>query len=480
MSSCRQQNFSVQQSPLVNTEIETDSMLGKYRLGRVLGGGAYGLVRVAFDTEEQEVVAMKMVQRGSEVTKTKYLKREVMNHRRLNHPHVVSMYKVLLSQKNLCMVMEFIDGEDLHSYVKRNGPLNESTARWFFQQQVLGLDYIHRMGVVNRDIKLENCLVCQPENMSKPILKLCDFGFSKMNGVHSSPKSRVGTLQYMAPEVVEAACIKQNNIYDGKAADVWSCGTMLYAMLFKKFPFFDSKIGKDKPNQNLNKQQIQEVVFKRIREASITIPESVSPECVDLLTRMLDRNPNTRITVPEIMKHPWFMHGLPEGFQNFNISTVEAQLSGEMKGTCEQEVVEIDALVAASAQLEVCDKKQRKGIQSTTSSMRQRSTNLADTKKLQKLVTLLAEQQETNRTGSGRSTSSGGHLMQPRVSSKGLPNNKSSHGSPTNTEDSAASAASAERAFRKRAASVKLPGFMRKKIFPSAALHIFQNNHNQH
>eukprot|EP01025_Chloroclados_australasicus_P039622 TRINITY_DN41113_c0_g1_i2.p2 TRINITY_DN41113_c0_g1~~TRINITY_DN41113_c0_g1_i2.p2 ORF type:complete len:450 (-),score=56.79 TRINITY_DN41113_c0_g1_i2:35-1207(-) len=343
--------MSEQSQNPVTTIYEGDGTVGHYKMGMNLGCGAYGKVVAAIDMQEQQPVAIKMVERANEVTKTKYLKREVLNQRRLSHPHVVGLQKVLLTQKHLCIVMEFVNGEDLHSYVKRNGPLGESCARWLFQQCILGIDYCHRMGVINRDIKLENCLIHQPQNMRQPILKLCDFGFSKDLEVHSGPKSRVGTLAYMAPEVILAACPENGQGYDGKPVDVWSAGVVLYAMLFRKMPFDVKKCRKNRKHvsDKENKDQTRRSLFQSILEGKVHIPDTLSSSCAILLKRMLHRDPRQRITLPEIMQHPWFCQDLPQGFQSFNELAVAEQAADEGDGTCEQSVEEIEALVKAAA-----------------------------------------------------------------------------------------------------------------------------------
>lgn len=104
---------------------------------------------------------------------TKYVEREIINHRCLVHPHIVQFKEVFLTPGHLGIAMEFASGGDMFEYVVRKNGLREDEARWFFQQLVVGLDYCHRMGVVNRDIKLENTLL---DSSPRPLVKICDFG----------------------------------------------------------------------------------------------------------------------------------------------------------------------------------------------------------------------------------------------------------------------------------------------------------------
>ena len=95
---------------------------------------------------------------------------------RLRHPHIISLKEVFLTEQHLVLVMEYAAGGDLFSYVQRRRRLGEDDARWFFQQLICAVDYCHKMGVANRDIKLENTLL---DGSPRPLVKLCDFGFSK-------------------------------------------------------------------------------------------------------------------------------------------------------------------------------------------------------------------------------------------------------------------------------------------------------------
>ena len=203
----------------------------------------------------------------------------------------------------LAIVMEYAAGGDMFQYVKARGGLDEADARWFFQQLIIGLDYCHRSGVVNRDIKLENTLL---DGGARPLLKICDFGYSK-NEKDSLPKSRVGTPGYTAPEVLSNA-----RSYDGRAADVWSSGVMLYVMLFCEYPF--ERAGDGDGGNKFAK------VLDRIRRVDYRFPASipVSAECKDLISKILVADPAARLTVDQIQSHPWYANGLPNGVRAMN------------------------------------------------------------------------------------------------------------------------------------------------------------------
>ncbi|KAK9163922.1 hypothetical protein Syun_004824 [Stephania yunnanensis] len=149
------------------------------------------------------------------------------------------------------------------------------------------------MQICHRDLKLENTLL---DGSPAPRLKICDFGYSKSSVLHSQPKSTVGTPAYIAPEVLS------RKEYDGKIADVWSCGVTLYVMLVGAYPFEDP----DDP-RNFKK------TIGRILSVHYSIPDyvRVSMECRHLLSRIFVANPEKRITIAEIKTHPWFFKNLP-------------------------------------------------------------------------------------------------------------------------------------------------------------------------
>lgn len=270
----------------------------KYEKIQDLNAGAFGFVQLCRNKQTSEQVAIKFIERGDRVNR--YVEAEVLNHRTLRHPHVIEFKEVLLTPEYLCIVMEYASGGNLFSYVQRAVRLKEPAARWFFQQLVIGLDYCHRRGVVNRDIKLENTLLQMVQGLPLPLLKICDFGYSKAHFM-SAPKSKVGTLAYMSPEV-----LSNKGQYDGKQADIWSCGVMLYVMLFGFYPF-------DSPTTQATQDGRIQAMIQRILHMQWSMPADVpiTPECRHLLTCLLEANPAKRLNMQQISQHPWFLQNLP-------------------------------------------------------------------------------------------------------------------------------------------------------------------------
>ncbi|XP_059641584.1 serine/threonine-protein kinase SAPK1 isoform X2 [Cornus florida] len=227
-------------------------------------------------------------------------------------------YMVLLTPTHLAIVMEYAAGGELFERICNAGRFSEDEARFFFQQLISGVSYCHSMQICHRDLKLENTLL---DGSSAPRLKICDFGYSKSSVLHSQPKSTVGTPAYIAPEVLS------RKEYDGKIADVWSCGVTLYVMLVGAYPFEDP----DDP-RNFRK------TINRILSVQYSIPDyvRVSMECRHLLSRIFVANPEKRVTIPEIKKHPWFLKNMPIEFMEGEEASLESTESDKPSQSIEE------------------------------------------------------------------------------------------------------------------------------------------------
>ncbi|KAJ3677886.1 hypothetical protein LUZ60_001689 [Juncus effusus] len=263
----------------------------KYEMVRDIGSGNFGVAKLMRNKETKELVAMKYIERGHRIDENVY--REIINHRSLRHPNIIRFKEVVLTPTHLAIVMEYAAGGELFERICDRGRFSEDEARYFFQQLISGVSYCHFMQICHRDLKLENVLL---DGSPAPRLKICDFGYSKSSILHSRPKSTVGTPAYIAPEVLS------RREYDGKLADVWSCGVTLYVMLVGAYPFED-------PNDPKN---IRKTIGK-VMQVDYKIPDFVhiSQDCKQLISRIFSANPSKRITIREIKSHPWFMKNLP-------------------------------------------------------------------------------------------------------------------------------------------------------------------------
>ncbi|XP_052192273.1 serine/threonine-protein kinase SRK2A [Diospyros lotus] len=265
--------------------------MDKYELVKDIGSGNFGVARLMRNRETKELVAMKYIERGHKIDEN--VAREIINHRSLLHPNIIRFKEVVLTPTHLAIVMEYAAGGELFERICNAGRFSEDEARYFFQQLISGVSYCHAMQICHRDLKLENTLL---DGSPAPRLKICDFGYSKSSLLHSRPKSTVGTPAYIAPEVLS------RREYDGKLADVWSCGVTLYVMLVGAYPFEDQE---DPKNFRKTIQRIMAVNYK--------IPDYVhiSQDCRHLLSRIFVPNPARRIPIRDIKIHPWFLKNLP-------------------------------------------------------------------------------------------------------------------------------------------------------------------------
>ncbi|GLT39974.1 hypothetical protein SLA2020_141380 [Shorea laevis] len=257
----------------------------KYELVKDIGSGNFGVARLMRNRETKELVAMKYIERGHKIDEN--VAREIINHRSLCHPNIIRFKEVVLTPTHLAIVMEYAAAGELFQRICNAGRFRED------EQLISGVSYCHTMQICHRDLKSENTLL---DGSPVPRLKICDFGYSKSSLLHSRPKSTGGTQAYIAPEVLS------RREYDGKLADVWSCGVTLYVMLVGAYPFEDQEDPK-----NFRK------TINRILAVQYKIPDYVhiSQDCRHLLSRIFVANPARRITIKEIRSHPWFLKNLP-------------------------------------------------------------------------------------------------------------------------------------------------------------------------
>ncbi|KAI8596873.1 kinase-like domain-containing protein [Dissophora ornata] len=257
--------------------------VGPYLLGRTLGKGSSGCVKLARHRKTNEQVAVKIISKASLANKAavhRGIEREIAIMKLINHPHVIRLYDVYETEKELFLVMEYVSGGELFEYLVNKGRLDEAEALRFFQQIIVGLAFCHKRKICHRDLKPENLLLDDRMNV-----KIADFGMASLQKTGRLLETSCGSPHYASPEVVTG--LK----YDGSSSDIWSCGIILYALLTGHLPFDDENIRQ---------------LLSKVKAGKFYMPTDISPGARDLISRMLTVNPKRRITMQGVMMHPWF------------------------------------------------------------------------------------------------------------------------------------------------------------------------------
>ncbi|KAG4969726.1 hypothetical protein JHK85_036147 [Glycine max] len=322
-----------------------DMFLRNYKLGKTLGIGSFGKVKIAEHVRTGHKVAIKILNRHKikNMEMEEKVRREIKILRLFMHHHIIRLYEVVETPTDIYVVMEYVKSGELFDYIVEKGRLQEDEARHFFQQIISGVEYCHRNMVVHRDLKPENLLLDSKFN-----IKIADFGLSNIMRDGHFLKTSCGSPNYAAPEVISG------KLYAGPEVDVWSCGVILYALLCGTLPFDDENIPNlfkkikkipdlmgwvqvpkdrllvigtlerksislDKEVGSIDCSDVDDFGFTHCLSLQslmlpggiYTLPSHLSPGARDLIPRMLVVDPMKRMTIPEIRQHPWFQVHLP-------------------------------------------------------------------------------------------------------------------------------------------------------------------------
>ncbi|KAI0071312.1 Pkinase-domain-containing protein [Panus rudis PR-1116 ss-1] len=256
-------------------------VVGNYTLGKVIGEGAYGKVRMGVHRLTGTRVAIKQIPKEMSAALT----REIHHHRQLHHPHVTQLYEVIATENNIWLVTELCSGGELFDYLAEKGRLGEEEVRVLFGQLCLAVAYVHGKGIVHRDLKLENVLLDE-----RCRVKLGDFGFTREFERGSLLETFCGTTGYASPEMLLA------KKYTGPEVDIWSLGVILYTLLTGTLPFDDDD---------------DSVMRDKVIQGHFEDPEWLSNDVRDLIKKILVVDPTKRLSIAQILSHPWFTSLIP-------------------------------------------------------------------------------------------------------------------------------------------------------------------------
>eukprot|EP00882_Tetradesmus_deserticola_P006747 GHRQ01007102.1.p1 GENE.GHRQ01007102.1~~GHRQ01007102.1.p1 ORF type:complete len:413 (+),score=168.08 GHRQ01007102.1:275-1513(+) len=286
---------------------------------RLLGTGGEGETWLCVDQRTKQEVAIKLVRRPIPRSITQIIQREIKILADLGdgHLNIVHADEVLLTKTHVGLVMEYVAGGNMVAFVTKRRETRESRgglcidedeASFFFRQLIWAVQFCHRNHVAHRDLKLDNTIL---DHRDPPRLKLCDFGFAKAWASNSNMDTmRIGTPEYMGPELISGRAG-----YDGKKVDVWAAGVLLFVMLLGMFPF-------EMEDENyVNTAGLYSIWIQQIRTSWQESPHNNSAvskltrDCRDLLDKMFDVNQDSRITIDDIIRHPWFSRPLPAKYE---------------------------------------------------------------------------------------------------------------------------------------------------------------------
>uniref|UniRef100_A0A8D3BPG2 Maternal embryonic leucine zipper kinase n=1 Tax=Scophthalmus maximus TaxID=52904 RepID=A0A8D3BPG2_SCOMX len=254
-----------------------------YEVYETIGSGGFAKVKLGRHLLTGEKVAIKIMNKKDLGDDLPRVKVEIEAMKNLSHQHVCRLYQVIETSTQIFMVLEYCPGGELFDYIIAKDRLSEEETRVFFRQIVSAMAYVHSQGYAHRDLKPENLLIDGDHN-----LKLIDFGLcaKPKGGLGYELMTCCGSPAYAAPELI------QGKSYIGSEADVWSMGVLLFALLCGYLPFDDENCM---------------ALYRKITRGKYDNPRWLSPGSVLLLNQMMQVDPKRRISVRQLLDHPWVM-----------------------------------------------------------------------------------------------------------------------------------------------------------------------------
>ncbi|THH14632.1 hypothetical protein EW146_g5724 [Bondarzewia mesenterica] len=295
-------NTTPQRLPRRNRKGDDPKVIGLWKIGRTIGKGSSGRVRIARHSKTGQYAAVKIVSKIALVNSRMSMQnleehadrvllgieREIVIMKLISHPNIMRLYDVWETSTELYLILEYVEGGELFDYLCIKGRLSTTEALGYFQQIISAIHYCHSFNIAHRDLKPENLLLDRDKN-----IKVADFGMAAWQKNNSSGllETACGSPHYAAPEVIEGLA------YNGSMSDIWSCGVILFALLAGRLPFDDEDLT---------------ALLDKVKAATFSMPPDIDTRAKDLISRMLERDVSKRITIPEILKHPFYTSHTPK------------------------------------------------------------------------------------------------------------------------------------------------------------------------
>ncbi|TFK06823.1 biorientation of chromosomes in cell division protein 1-like 1 [Platysternon megacephalum] len=267
--------------------------VGNYLIGRKLGEGSFAKVREGLHVVTGEKVAVKVIDKKrakKDTYVTKNLRREGQIQQMIRHPNIAQLLDILETENSYYLVMELCPGGNLMHKIYEKKRLEEHEARKYIRQLILAVEHLHRAGVVHRDLKIENLLLDEDNN-----IKLIDFGLSNCAGIlgYSDPFStQCGSPAYAAPELLARKKY-------GPKIDVWSIGVNMYAMLTGTLPF------------TVEPFSLRALYQKMVDKEMNPFPAQLSTAAINLLQSLLEPDPAKRPNIQQALANRWLNENYP-------------------------------------------------------------------------------------------------------------------------------------------------------------------------
>ncbi|GAA5990931.1 hypothetical protein JCM10908_000086 [Rhodotorula pacifica] len=264
---------------------EEPAMVGPWRIGKTVGEGSSGRVKLAKHKVTGQYAAVKIVPKPRKKDQDRAnkmllgIEREIVIMKLIEHPNVLRLLDVWETGSELYLIMEYVEGGELFDYLVRRKRLHADEARHYFQQIISGVDYCHRFNICHRDLKPENLLLDSEKN-----IKIADFGMAALEREGRLLETSCGSPHYASPEIVAG----EN--YHGSSSDIWSCGIILYALLTGVLPFDHGDI---------------RTLLSLVKRGEYYMPPELPTDAQDLIRKMLVVDPEKRIKMDDVLRHPW-------------------------------------------------------------------------------------------------------------------------------------------------------------------------------